>query len=147
MMVYLLKILYFVYHNVLWDNICNYSLYKHRCYLDECTILISRYILIYGVLINLLQDHDNASSCPPVTHSMGSWISPRGHPCCTHHLWIHVRLHRWRGFELVVNACNQNFYYFLWLLLVPDICSKWIRHLAREYARNCLKCTSTCTCN
>lgn len=50
-------------------------------------------------------------------------------PCKAH-------AHRWRGFELVVNACNQNFYHFLWLLLVSNICSKWIGHLARECARN-----------
>lgn len=106
MMVYLLKILYFVYHNVLWDNICNHGLHKHRCYLDECTILISRYILIYGVLINLLQDHDNASSCPPVTHSMGSWIDQCAQVLwCLSHQWKLYTLHHWWHFS----AKMQNF--------------------------------------
>lgn len=135
MMVYLLKILYFVYHNVLWDNICNYGLHKHRCYLDECTILISRYILIYGVLINLLQDHDNASSCPPVTHSMGSWIRPGGHPCCTHHLWIHVR-HMHIGGEvlswwlMLAIKTSIIFYGFCWsLTFVANELGTWLENM------------------
>lgn len=87
-MVYLLKILFFVYHYVLWDNICNYGLHKHRYVV---ILMNAQFSSRDTFLFNLLQDHDNASSCPPVTHSVGSWIRPGGHPCCTNHLWIHVR--------------------------------------------------------
>lgn len=86
-----------------------YALHQHMWYLE---ILVSKQFILRFVLINMLQDHDNASSCPPVTHSLGSWICPWGHPCCTHHFWIHVRhLHRflswWLTLAIKTSIMNQ----------------------------------------